>query len=197
MAGISITKRTVDAAKPAAKDHFLWDNDISGFGLKVTPAGGKIYVYQYRIARPGEAARTPAKRYTIGKHGNLTPDEARKRAKELAALVERGVDPRQRELDDIAAKDEAERLAQEKARIEGELAFGSRAPAGQEKIYLVVKIGLERQKIQVLRVDGELGVDRIGRGRADQSQHALLIDARANRRLAALSLGRREILASN
>jgi integrase len=123
MAGTSITKRAVDAAKPAAKDHFLWDDDISGFGLKVTPAGSKIYVYQYRIARPGQAERTPAKRYTIGKHGNLTPDQARKRAKELAALVERGVDPRQQELDEIAAKDEAERLAQERARIEGELAF--------------------------------------------------------------------------
>lgn len=123
MAGISITKRTVDAAKPAAKDHFIWDDDISGFGLKVTPAGGKVYVYQYRIARPGQAERTPAKRYTIGKHGNLTPDEARKRAKELAALVERGIDPRQQELDELAANDEAERLATEKARIEKELAF--------------------------------------------------------------------------
>lgn len=123
MAGASITKRTVDAAKPRAKDHFVWDDDLSGFGLKVTPAGGKIYVYQYRIARPGEAERTPAKRYTIGKHGNLTPDEARKRAKELAALVERGIDPRKQEMDEFAAKDEAERLAREKARIEGELAF--------------------------------------------------------------------------
>ncbi len=120
---VSITKRTVDAAKPAVKDHFIWDDDISGFGLKVTPAGGKVYVYQYRIARPGQASRTPAKRYTIGKHGNLTPDEARKRAKELAALVERGIDPRQQELDELAAKDEAERLAAEKARIEEELAF--------------------------------------------------------------------------
>lgn len=123
MPGISITKRAVDAAKPAAKDHFIWDDSLSGFGLKVTPAGGKIYVYQYRIARAGQAERTPAKRYTIGKHGNLTPDEARKRAKELAALVERGIDPRQQELDAVSAKDEAERLAKEKARIEGELAF--------------------------------------------------------------------------
>lgn len=123
MAAAAITKRTVDAAKPATKDQFIWDADVSGFGLKVTPAGGKVYVYQYRIARPGEAERTPAKRYTIGKHGNLTPDQARKRAKELAALVEQGIDPRQRELDEFAAKDENERRAQEVARIEGDLAF--------------------------------------------------------------------------
>lgn len=123
MATAGITKRTVDAARPSARDHFIWDEDVSGFGLKVTPAGGKVYVFQYRIARPGEAQRTPAKRYTIGKHGRLTPDQARKRAKELAALVEQGIDPRQRELDAIAAGDEAARLASEKARIEGELAF--------------------------------------------------------------------------
>lgn len=124
MASASITKRAVDAAKPGAKDLFLWDAEVSGFGLKITPAGGKVYVYQYRIARPGQAERTPAKRYTIGKHGNLTPDQARKRAKDLAALVEHGVDPRQRELDEFEAKDEAERQSQEVARIEGELAFG-------------------------------------------------------------------------
>src|SRR5690242_20255934 len=93
-----ISKRTVNAAKPATKDQFIWDGEVSGFGLKVTPSGGKIYVYQYRIARPGEAERTPAKRYTIGRHGNLTPDQARKRAKVLAALVEQGVDPKQLEL---------------------------------------------------------------------------------------------------
>jgi integrase len=123
MARATITKRTVDAAKPAERDVFIWDTDVAGFGLKVTPAGGKVYVFQYRIARPGEAERTPAKRYTIGKHGSLTPDQARKRAKELAGLVEQGIDPRQQELDAIIAKDEAARLAAEKARIEGELAF--------------------------------------------------------------------------
>lgn len=123
MAKAAITKRTVDAAKPADRDQFIWDDGVSGFGLKVTPSGGKIYVFQYRIARPGEADRTPARRYTIGKHGSLTPEQARKRAKALAALVEGGIDPRQRDLDAFAAKDEAGRLADEKARLEGDLAF--------------------------------------------------------------------------
>ena len=123
MAVTSITKRTVDAAKPGAKDQFIWDDDLAGFGLKVTPRGGKVYVYQYRLARPGSAERTPAKRYTIGKHGNLTPDQARKRAKELAAQVDFGIDPRQRELDDVAASDEGERRTRESERIEAELAF--------------------------------------------------------------------------
>lgn len=123
MAQASITKRAVDAAKPAERDYFLWDDGVAGFGLKVTPAGGKVYLFQYRIARPGHAERTAPKRYTIGKHGSLTPDQARKRAKELAALVEQGIDPRQRELADLAAKDEAVRLAHERAKIESDLAF--------------------------------------------------------------------------
>lgn len=123
MTRASITKRTVDAAKPSTKDQFVWDGEIAGFGLKVTPSGGKVYIYQYRLARPGAAERTPAKRYTIGKHGNLTPDQARKRAKELAYLVEQGIDPREREQEALAIKDAAERRAQEQARVEGQLAF--------------------------------------------------------------------------
>ena len=127
MANAFISKRSVDAAKPGAADYFVWDAGdkevVKGFGLKVTPSGGKVYVFQYRIARPGEAARTPAKRYTIGKHGSLTPDQARTRAKQLAAMVEEGIDPRQVELDALTARDEADRLAIEKARIEGELSF--------------------------------------------------------------------------
>ncbi len=123
MPNAKITKREVDAAKPGMADIFLWDTITKGFGVKVTPAGSKIYIYQYRIAEQGKADRTPAKRYTIGKHGQLTPDQARDRAKELAGLVTRGVDPRELEIDAAAAKVEAKRQASERARAEGELAF--------------------------------------------------------------------------
>ncbi len=123
MAQAKITKRTVDAASAGERDQFLWDDEVRGFGLKVTPAGGKVYVFQYRLARPGEAERTAAARWTIGRHGKLTPDQARKEAKRLAALVEQGIDPRELEAEKHAAKDEADRLAKEKARLESELAF--------------------------------------------------------------------------
>jgi len=39
-----ITKRVVDAAKPTAKEQFIWDADLSGFGLRVMPSGVKAYV---------------------------------------------------------------------------------------------------------------------------------------------------------
>ncbi|MBK5197096.1 MAG: DUF4102 domain-containing protein [Methyloceanibacter sp.] len=39
MATANITKRAVDAAKPRSADAYLWDEELAGFGLKVTPAG--------------------------------------------------------------------------------------------------------------------------------------------------------------
>ncbi len=39
-----LTQRSVNAATPQERDVFLWDSDLKGFGLKVTPAGSKIYV---------------------------------------------------------------------------------------------------------------------------------------------------------
>jgi len=46
-----ITKRTVDAVRPSSADQFLWDRDLKGFGLKVTPTGNKVYLLQYRTGQ--------------------------------------------------------------------------------------------------------------------------------------------------
>ena len=118
-----ITKRRVDATKPAKADLFIWDTKVPGFGVKVTPAGSKVYVFQYRMANPGAAKAMPARRMNIGKHGVFTPDQARTRAEELAAIVKLGTDPQQEVRDKIAAKDEAKRQAETKARLNGELVF--------------------------------------------------------------------------
>jgi len=127
MAKAPITKRTVDSAKPAATEYVVWDDGgketIKGFGLKVTLAGAKVYLYQYRLARPGNAAQTAPRKYTIGKHGDLTPDQARNRARELATMVAHGIDPRQSELDAISAADEARLETERQARIAADLAF--------------------------------------------------------------------------
>ena len=85
----SISKRSVDATKAGQKDSYLWDNDLKGFGLKVTPAGRKVYLIQYRLG--GRKGRT--RRVTIGVHGVLTADEARARAKQLLGDVAAGRDP--------------------------------------------------------------------------------------------------------
>lgn len=82
-----ITKRIVDAADAGPKRFFVWDDQIMGFGLLVLPSGVKSYVYQYRTPEGRE------RRATIGKHGSLTPDEARNRADEFRRAVKAGGDP--------------------------------------------------------------------------------------------------------
>jgi integrase len=89
MATARITKRSVDAAKARSADSYLWDRELSGLGLKVTPAGRKVYLVQYRLG--GRKGRT--RRVTIGQHGELTPAQARVEAKRLLGEITAGRDP--------------------------------------------------------------------------------------------------------
>jgi integrase len=124
MASIRISKASVDVAMPLASgDVILWDDRIAGFGLKVTPAGLKVYIYRYRVAKPGQASQTAPRKYTIGRHGDLTPEQARKRAQELAAMVAQGIDPRQQDLAAMAALEASVALLEEQARVKRDLAF--------------------------------------------------------------------------
>jgi len=91
MAKGRINKSSVDATEPGTVERLLWDDKLKGFGLKVTPAGAKSYLFQYRLG--GRAGRT--RRFSIGKHGNLTADSARKEAERLATMVRQGLDPQQ------------------------------------------------------------------------------------------------------
>lgn len=87
---MKITKRSVDAAAPdPSGDIFIWDDDVRGFGLRVWPSGAKTYLVQYRTGGRGSQVR----RLVIGRHGILTPSEARARAKQTLAEVAAGSDP--------------------------------------------------------------------------------------------------------
>src|SRR5208337_3931825 len=91
MATIKITKRVVDGLAAQAKAEgrvlYAWDADLSGFGLRAGKTGVSYFV-EYRLGGRG----TKNQRMTIGKHGVLTPDEARKLAKEELGKVARGAD---------------------------------------------------------------------------------------------------------
>ncbi len=51
MPSCKLTKRTIDALpSPSSVDTIWWDQDLKGFGLKVTPAGRKVFLVQYRPA---------------------------------------------------------------------------------------------------------------------------------------------------
>lgn len=87
--GTKITKRTVDALKVETERYVVWDTEVAGFGVRVGPSG-KVYVFRYRVGG-GRAGRV--RLGTLGRHGALTPDQARAIARDWAAQVAAGGDP--------------------------------------------------------------------------------------------------------
>ena len=87
MAKIKLTKSAVDAAQPQDKAIELRDTVVPGFLCKITPAGRKVFMLQYRT-NAGER-RKPA----LGQYGELTVDQARTMAQEWLAEVRKGGDP--------------------------------------------------------------------------------------------------------
>ena len=84
-----IKKSVVDGLVPGDKPIFIFDTEVPGFVLKLTPAGRKVYQLRYRMG----GRSTPLKTFTIGKHGAFTPDQARRQAQTLLGDVRRGIDP--------------------------------------------------------------------------------------------------------
>lgn len=98
-----ITQRSVEAIRPAERDVKIWDSEIPGFGVKVTPKGRRVYILQYWAPGRAHTRRT----LTIGVHGtpvkrlvgglevtvDLTAHIARELAREFRADVQRGADP--------------------------------------------------------------------------------------------------------
>ena len=82
----TISRRTVEGLK-VEKDTVFWDSELSGFGVRVYPSGSKYYVVQTRAG--GKAA----KRVTVGRHGVLTAEEARRRAALVISRIKAGEEP--------------------------------------------------------------------------------------------------------
>ncbi len=82
----TISRRTVEALK-VEKDTIFWDSELADFGVRVHPTGRKVYIVQTRA--DGKAA----KRVTVGRHGVVTPEEARRRAALIVARIKAGEDP--------------------------------------------------------------------------------------------------------
>ena len=82
---MKLTKRTVDALEVYGKDVLFWDRELAGFGVRVHATGRKTYVVQSR-------GPSGPKRVTLGRHGELAVDEARKRAARLIDRIKRGED---------------------------------------------------------------------------------------------------------
>jgi integrase len=80
-----IEKAPLDHAR--ARDVFLWDSRVPGFGVRIYPTGKRMYVFQYRTK--GRQQR----RIAIGLHGPFTVERAREAAADLYEAVRKGRDP--------------------------------------------------------------------------------------------------------
>jgi len=81
----TISNRMV-AALEVERDTVFWDRELKGFGVRAYPGGGRVYVAQ---ARGPEGPR----RVTVGRHGVLNAEEAKRRAALIIARVKAGEDP--------------------------------------------------------------------------------------------------------
>ncbi len=96
-----ITKRTVDSCEPREQRYTVWDTTLRGFGVRVNSDGSKSYVVKYLI--DGRQ-----RWYTIGRHGALTPDEARTEAQDILGKAAKGIDPAKTKAEERAASTVAE-----------------------------------------------------------------------------------------
>lgn len=83
-----LTKSVIDDLPTPAKEVVYWDTACPGFGVKVTPAGRKVFVVLYRTGGAGSRLR----KYTIGPYGRVTLHQARVSAQKVFAARLEGRD---------------------------------------------------------------------------------------------------------
>ena len=141
-------------ALPAGRDTVIWDRALTGFGVRVYPSGAKVYVVQTR----GPAG---TKRITVGRHGVIGADEARRRAALIIARIRAGED-----LERPAQKPAGPTLAALAERYLREHVAVRCKPSTAAQY----KLAIERYIVPAL---GDMAVSAIGRRHVADLQHAL------------------------
>ena len=81
----------VDSFEKADKAWIVWDEEVSGFGVRMLPSGVRSWIVGYWGVRPG--GKKGSRRLVIGRHGEMPVEEARGKAREILASVASGEDP--------------------------------------------------------------------------------------------------------
>lgn len=81
-----LTKRFIDAQEPRVDDYFIFDDEVSGFAIRILPTGKKAFYIQYRLG-----GRT--RRLKIGNYSTITVEYARQLAKVNLGRIANGADP--------------------------------------------------------------------------------------------------------
>ena len=87
----TLTHEAVSRARPAPAPRVIWDDKLTGLGLRVSPGGTKSFFVQYRTGAGRRSDRN--RKVTLGRFPPLSPAEARKRAQALLGAVRDGADP--------------------------------------------------------------------------------------------------------
>lgn len=139
---MKLTKTGVEQAQPQAKRYRLNDSLVPGLTLLVTPSGAKTYYLRHRTI---DGVQREMK---LGTPVELTPDDARRLAREALAQVREGKDPTA----EARALRKAATLAELRDRYMEEHATGKRSAAndrGYWKNHILPGLG-ERTKVVLL-----------------------------------------------
>ncbi len=107
-AAMRLIKTEIDAltCPPGKRDQLVFDDDVTGFAVRVTAGGARIFLFQYRR---GDKIR----RLVLGSYGEITPAQARTRAEVARGAVLEGRDP-VAEHQAVLAAEAAERAEQKR-----------------------------------------------------------------------------------
>ena len=82
----TLSNRMVEGLPVCEREELFWDRDLPGFGVRVYPSGAKVYLVQSRTAHG-------TRRATVGRHGTISADEARRRAASMLTRIRAGEEP--------------------------------------------------------------------------------------------------------
>lgn len=97
IAGVNLTKATIEALKPKAAMYRVPDAEVRGLNIQVTPAGVLSWVLRFRVHGHQKA-------YTLGRWPELTVALARKKALALLPDIGDGNDPAAKKKEERKAK---------------------------------------------------------------------------------------------
>ena len=143
MSTFDLTPHLARESRSSGKDTILFDKALTGFGLRIHPSGRKVWIVQARI-------KGRSRRIVIARHGEMELAEARRRARDMLALIHAGGNP----ADDIQREKETPTLrafaAEYLRRCEPHW-----KPSGRRTVRIYLKA-------RILPAFGRMPLDRIG-----------------------------------
>jgi len=103
---IKFTKTAIEGLQPASGRQNVYDETVPGLAVRVSPSGRKSFYYSYRL--PGMGRNATSQRIHLGAFPVMSVEQARLKARQLAAQVVNGQDPAQERQKDKEAQSLAE-----------------------------------------------------------------------------------------